>query len=275
MSAPESAGAGADDRFEVPAGFVAGLFGLAGRVACVTGGGSGIGAAIGKGLAQAGATIVIVDIDDDGAAATAATIDAQGGRAVTMHCDVTDREAVEAMTERAVGELGSVDVLVNSAGTAFRSPAEDFPEERLDAILALNIKGTYLPCQAVGRHMLSRGSGSIINLASIGGFAAFPQASAYVTSKGAVVQLTRAFAVEWIERGVRVNGIAPCRVDSALSDQLATQSSVTSDFIDGRMLRQGMLLPRDLIGTALFLAGDASRRVTGHTIAVDDGYLAA
>ena len=131
-----------------------------------------------------------------------------------MHCDVTDRGAVEAMTERAVGELGSVDVLVNSAGTAFRSPAEDFPEERLDAILALNIKGTYLPCQAIGRHMLSRGSGSIINLASIGGFAAFPQASAYVTSKGAVVQLTRAFAVEWIERGVRVNGIAPCRVDS-------------------------------------------------------------
>ena len=96
--------------------------------------------------------------------------------------------------------------------------------------------------------MLAQGSGSIINLASIGGFTAFPHASAYVTSKGAVVQLTRAFAVEWIDRGVRVNGIAPCRVDSALSDQLATQSSVTSDFIDGRMLRQGMLLPRDLVG---------------------------
>src|SRR6185295_16750988 len=106
--------------------------------------------------------------------ATAATIAAQGGNAGTTHCDVTDRGAVEAMVDRAVTDLGQVDVLVNSAGTAFRSPAEDFPEERLDAILTLNIKGTYLPCQAVGRHMLSRGSGSIINLASIGGFTAFP-----------------------------------------------------------------------------------------------------
>src|SRR6478752_6740460 len=248
--------------FEVPAGFVESLFGLGGRVACVTGGGSGIGAAIAKGLAQAGARIVVVDINDDGAAATVATIAEQGGQASARHCDVTDRGAVEATADSIVGELGQVDVLVNSAGTAFRSPAEDFPEERLDAILDLNIKGTYLPCQAFGRHMLARGSGSVINLASIGGFAAFPHASAYVTSKGAVVQLTRAFAVEWTERGVRVNGIAPSRVDSPLSDQLATQGSVTSDFIDGRMLTDGMLLPRDLVGTALFLA-------------VDDGYLAA
>jgi NAD(P)-dependent dehydrogenase (short-subunit alcohol dehydrogenase family) len=273
MSAAPSTARAAD--FEVPAGFVAGLFGLGGRVAIVTGGGSGIGAAIAKGLAQAGAAIVVVDIADEGAAATAATIVEQGGRATTLHCDVTDRAAVEAMAARVVADHGHVDVLVNSAGTAFRCPAEDFPEERLDAILDLNIKGTYLPCQAVGRHMLERGSGSIVNLASIGGFAAFPHASAYVTSKGAVVQLTRAFAIEWISRGVRVNGIAPCRVDSPLSDELATQSSVTSDFIDGRMLREGMLLPRDLVGAALFLASDASGRVSGHTIAVDDGYLVA
>jgi NAD(P)-dependent dehydrogenase (short-subunit alcohol dehydrogenase family) len=274
MSAPEPSATRAAD-FEVPAGFVESLFGLGGRVACVTGGGSGIGAAVAKGLAQAGARIVVIDIDDEGAAATVGTIAAQGGTASAHHCNVTDRAAVEATADAIVGELGQVDVLVNSAGTAFRSPAEDFPEERLDAILDLNIKGTYLPCQAFGRHMLARGSGSIINLASIGGFAAFPHASAYVTSKGAVVQLTRAFAVEWTKRGVRVNGIAPSRVDSPLSDQLATQGSVTSDFIDGRMLTDGMLLPRDLVGTALFLAGDASRRVSGHTIAVDDGYLAA
>ena len=171
--------------------------------------------------------------------------------------------------------LGRVDILVNSAGTAFRCPAEDFPEERLDAILALNIKGTYLPCQAIGRHMLAQGSGSIVNLASIGGFAAFPHASAYVASKGGVVQLTRVLAVEWTARGVRVNGIAPSRCDSPLTRTLATQSSVTSDFIDGRMLTDTLLLPRDLVGTAVFLASEASGRVSGHIVAVDDGYLAA
>ena len=274
MSGSESTASRVAD-FDVPAGFVAKLFGLGGRVACLTGGGSGIGAALAKGLSQAGARVVVLDIDDDGAAATVATIASQGGEAVAWHCDVTDRAAVEATADKVVGDFGQVDILVNSAGTAYRSPAEDFPEERLDAILNLNIKGTYLPCQAFGRHMLTRGNGSIINLASIGGFAAFPHASAYVTSKGAVVQLTRAFAVEWTGRGVRVNGIAPCRVDSPMSDQLATQSSTTSDFIDGRMLRDGLLLPRDLIGAALFLASDASRRVSGHTLAVDDGYLAA
>ena len=275
MSAQESPATRRADAFEVPAGFVENLFGIRGRVACVTGGGSGIGAAIAKGLAQTGARLVILDIDEAGAEATVATIVSQGGNATAFRCDVTNREAVEEAAGRIIDEFLQVDILVNSAGTAFRSPAEEFPEERLDAILDLNIKGTYLPCQSFGRRMLARQSGSIINLASIGGFAAFPHASAYVTSKGAVVQLTRAFAIEWIDRGVRVNGIAPCRVDSPLSDQLATQSSTTSDFIDGRMLRAGLLLPRDLIGAALFLASDASRRVTGHTIAVDDGYLAA
>ena len=181
-----------------------------------------------------------------------------------MHCDVTERTAVEEMTGRVVAEHGTVDILVNSAGTAFRSPAEDFPEERLDAILTLNIKGTYLPCQAVGRHMLSRGRGSIINLASIGGFSAFPQASAYVTSKGAVVQLTRAFAVEWIARGVRVNGIAPCSVDGPLrmSSRRSPRSRATSSTgrCCGRLLLRarpdrGGPVPRD----------NASSRVTGHT----------
>ena len=191
------------------------------------------------------------------------------------HCDVVRRASVDDLARTLVDELGRVDILVNSAGTAFRCPAEDFPEERLDAILALNIKGTYLPCQAIGRHMLAQGSGSIVNLASIGGFAAFPHASAYVASKGGVVQLTRVLAVEWTARGVRVNGIAPSRCDSPLTRTLATQSSVTSDFIDGRMLTDTLLLPRDLVGTAVFLASEASGRVSGHIVAVDDGYLAA
>jgi NAD(P)-dependent dehydrogenase (short-subunit alcohol dehydrogenase family) len=157
---------------------------------------------------------------------------------------------------------------------AFRSPAEEFPEEEFDRIIALNLKGTYLCCQAFGRKMLAQGSGSIINIASIGAFISYPHASAYNASKGAVLNLTRVLALEWIDRGVRVNGIAPGLCDSPLTRARAKQSSVTSDFLQARMLRKELILPRELVGTAVFLAGDASARVTGHTVLVDDGYTA-
>jgi NAD(P)-dependent dehydrogenase (short-subunit alcohol dehydrogenase family) len=269
-----SAGDNWDPVFEVPTGYVDSLFRLDGRVAAVTGGGSGLGAAMAKGLAQAGATLAIVDVYDEGSARTVATIEEQGGRAVPMGCDVTDKSAVDALAERVLSELGRVDVLVNSAGMAFRSPAEEFPEEEFDRIIALNLKGTYLCCQAFGRKLLAQGSGSIINVASIGAFISYPHASAYNASKGGVLNLTRVLAMEWIDRGVRVNGIAPGLCDSPLTRARAKQSSVTSDFLQARMLRPELILPRELVGTAVFLASDASARVTGHTVLVDDGYTA-
>ena len=264
-----------DPELDVPDGYVASLFRVDGKIAVVTGGGSGLGAAIAKGLAQAGATLVVVDIDDAGATETVSTIERQGGRASAMHCDVTDGAAVIALADQVVATHSSVDLLVNSAGTAYRSPAEDFPEDRFDAIVALNLKGTYLPCQAVGRKMLAQASGSIVNIASIGGFVAYPHASAYLATKGGIVQLTRALALEWIERGVRVNAIGPGLCDSPLTRARARQSAVTSDFIRARSLRQDLILPRELIGAAVFLASDASARVTGQTLMVDDGYVIA
>jgi NAD(P)-dependent dehydrogenase (short-subunit alcohol dehydrogenase family) len=263
-----------DPVFEVPAGFVDTLFRLDGRVAAVTGGSSGLGAAMAKGLAQAGAALAILDVNDEGAERTVATIREQGGTAEALPCDVTDKRAVDEVADRVVAELGRVDVLVNSAGMAFRSPAEDFPEQEFDRIIALNLKGTYLCCQSFGRKMLAQGSGSIINIASIGAFISYPHASAYIASKGGVLNLTRVLALEWIDRGVRVNGIGPGLCDSPLTRARAKQSSVTSDFLQARMLRKELILPRELVGTAVFLASDASARVTGHTVLVDDGYTA-
>ncbi len=258
----------------LPQNFVAGAFSLDGRVAAVSGGGSGLGAAIGAGLAQAGAAIAVLDIDAEKATEVADAIVTAGGDAFALRCDVTDSASVATTVEAIVADRGRVDVLVNSAGTAFRSPAEDFPEEQLDRVLALNLKGTYLPCQAFGRQMLAQGKGSIVNIASIGGFVAYPHASAYLASKGAIVQLTRGLALEWIGK-VRVNGIAPTLFDTPLTSQGARRSSVTSDFIEARFLREGLAQPQQVVGAAVFLASDASELVTGHTLPVDDGYLIA
>jgi NAD(P)-dependent dehydrogenase (short-subunit alcohol dehydrogenase family) len=259
----------------VPAGYATGLFDLKGRVAVVTGGGSGLGAAMSIGLAQAGVQVVVGDVNVKGAEATQTTIKDQGGTSIAVPLDVTDRTAVNELADRVERDFGKVDILINSAGSAFRSPAEDFPEDKLDFILDLNLKGTYLCCQAFGRKMLSQGKGSIVNIASIGSFVAYPWASAYLASKGGVLQLTKALALEWRTRGVRVNGIGPTLMDSPLVRAAAQKSSVTSDFIKARMIRPRLGLPRELIGTAIFLASDASELVTGHIVMCDDGYLTA
>jgi NAD(P)-dependent dehydrogenase (short-subunit alcohol dehydrogenase family) len=255
-------------------GFVDSLFQLDGRVAAVTGGGSGLGAAICAGLAQAGAHVAVIDIDIDAAASVSTAISGDGGKATALACDVTKGEAVKRAVRSVLDIASRVDVLINSAGTAFRHPAESFPEDEFDRVIEVNLKGTYLACQAFGAQMLEGAGGSIINIASIGGFVAYPDAAAYLASKGGVVQLTRALALEWIGR-VRVNGIAPTLFDTPLTSRGAVRSTRTSDFITARVLRDGVAHPRQVVGAAIFLASDASELVTGHTLPVDDGYLIA
>ena len=202
-------------------------------------------------------------------------INACGGAAQARPVDVTDSGAVGALADAIAAEHGRIDVLVNSAGIAHRCSIEDFPEAAYDRVLATNLKGTYLMAQAVGRKMLARGSGSIINIASIGASIAYPYASAYLASKGGVVQTTRAFALEWIDRGVRVNAIAPGLCDTPMLKKARTESGMTSttDFIQSRMLRSQLIQPDELVAAAVFLAGDGAAKVTGHVLAVDDGYL--
>lgn len=264
-----------DDNLTIPRGFTSGLFDISDRVAVVTGGGSGLGAAIAIGYGQAGARVVVVDVNDDGARATVQTIQEQGGTASAHHVDVTKKVQVDALADAVVAEHGQADILVNSAGTAYRCLVEDFPEDRFDFIIDLNLKGTYLCNQAFGRKMLERESGSIINIASIGSFIAYPGSSAYLASKGGVLGITRSMALEWRDRGVRVNAIGPTLMESPMTAAAGKQSSVTADFITARMLRPRLGLPRELIGTAIFLASDASTLVTGHTVMCDDGYLTA
>lgn len=257
--------------------FLLRLFGLSGRVAVVTGGASGLGEAFAKGFALVGASIVIADIDTEGALRVVDEIEQAGGTAEYFHVNVTDVAAVNNLADVVVQRHGRVDVLVNSAGAAHRAPIVDFPEEAFDRIIALNLKGTYFTAQAIGRKMLAQGSGSIINLASIGGFIAYPHSSAYLASKGGVVQLTRSFALEFAAGGVRVNAIAPGVCDTPILTKALAQSggqTSTIDFIQDRMIVRRLIQTDELVAAAVFLAGDGSAKVTGHTLAVDDGYLA-
>lgn len=257
--------------------FLRSLFGLDGRVAVVTGGASGLGAAFSRGFAAAGATVVIGDIDAEGALVVVDEIEQAGGAADYFRLDVTSVQQVNEFVDLVSERHGRIDVLLNSAGAAHRCPVVDFPEAAYDRIMALNLKGTYFMGQAVGRKMLAQGSGSIINVASIGGFNAYPDASAYLASKGGVVQLTRSFALEFAAGGVRVNAIAPGLCDSPILTKAIAQSggsTTTVDFIENRQIVHRLIRPDELVAAALFLAGDGSAKVTGHSLPVDDGYLA-
>ena len=253
----------------IPPGYVARLFDMTGRHAVVVGGASGLGAAIALGFGQAGAKVSIVDVNAKAAERIASQVRFSGASAVSYQADVTSRASLVAVAE----DTGAPDVLVNSAGSYARHPAEDFPEDVYDRIISINLKGTFLACQVFGRLMLERGSGSIINLASIGASVAYPYSTAYVQSKGGVAQMTRSLALEWITRGVRVNAIAPSLFDTPLSRTSDNSSTPTNEFIMTRtpIGRRGK--PEEVVGAAIFLASSASEMVTGHMLQVDGGYL--
>lgn len=260
---------------QVPPGFVDGLFSLEDRVCLVTGAGSGLGEAIATGFAEAGAIVIAADLRLESVEELSSLITETKHLVDPRPVDVTLRESIEELVSAVIDQYDRIDVLCNSAGSAARHPAEEYPEETYDRIIGVNLKGSFLIAQAVGRRMLARGSGSIINIASIGGAVAYPGSTAYNQSKGGVLQLTRSLGIEWASRGVRVNAIAPSLFDTPLVRRNEVEDSRTSQFILQRtpMGRKGE--PREIVGAAIFLASDASSMVTGAVLAVDGGYLAA
>lgn len=263
----------------LPSDYAADLFSLKGLRAAVTGAGSGLGAAISVCLAQAGAAVELLDFNDQGLAATERVVISQGGTARARHGDVTDSASVQAVEDSIRTSGSTVDILVHTAGTAYRCAAEESPEAVFGRMIASNLEGTHLACQIFGRPMLAQSSGSIPNMASIGGFIAYQWTSAYLASKGGGVQLTNWLASEWGHRGAPVSGIGHTLKKSVRTRRVATTTSITADFIKARTLRPRPRprpgLPEELFITALLLASPTSALVNEQTLMCDDGYLTA
>ena len=255
------------------------IFDLTDRVALITGGSVGFGRVISSGLAEYGCHVAVADLNLDNARAVASEVSSNGRRAIGIAVDVSQPEQVKQMVATALAEFGTIDILINCAGVSQHDPAELTPLETWDRVLDINLRGTFLSCQAAAQIMLKNKRGVIVNFSSIAGSVGMGRgANAYCASKGGVDTLTKQLALEWASRGIRVNAIAPCQfMTSGLKEVMADPQ------FDPKRLMETWITniplgrvgePDEIFGAVLFLASDASSMVTGTILNVDGGYLA-
>ena len=250
------------------------LFDLTGKVALVIGGApGGVGHAQALGLAEHGADVVMASSNLDGSEKVADEIRAMGRQSLAITVDVTQEQSVAAMVKRTLEVFPRIDVLVNDFSTRIRKPAVDFPVEEWQQVMDINIRGTFICCQAVGREMVKQRSGKIINHSSVRGKYGLPSGyAAYCSSKGAIDTLTKTLACEWAKYNVLVNAIAPTFVETKTRDTtFAEPDAEFVKMVTARIPLGRWGLPEDFVGPCVFLASKASDFVTGQILYVDGG----
>lgn len=251
-------------------------FRLDGRVAFVTGASRGLGRAMALGLAGAGADVAIAGRDASTLQPVAEEIRAAGRRALCVPLDVGSLEAIPGAVEQVLAHCGQIDILVNNAGTNVRRDSIDYTPEDWDRVLDTNLKGAFFLTQAVGKHMISRRRGKILNISSMTSFLGLPTVPAYSATKAALQQLTRLLAVEWADYNIQVNAIAPGWISTDLTAPLKENPQLRAryEWVISRTPAGRFGEPEELAGAAVFLCSPAADFITGQTIAVDGGILA-
>ncbi len=251
--------------------------GLNGRVALVTGAARGIGRALALGLAQAGADVAVSDLPAHrgGTEETSEEISGLGNIGRAYDLDVLDLENIAGVTGEVVSDFGRLDILVNNAGIRIRKPALEVTERDWDAVIDTNLKGVFFCAQAAARHMISQGSGRIINVASQLAVVARPDRAAYCASKGGVANLTRVLALEWAKYGITVNAIGPgpTTTPGLLEADTRPEQEVEAELLAHMPLGRRME-PEELVGAAIYLASPSAGATTGHLLIVDGGWTA-
>ena len=246
------------------------LFSLAGKRALITGSSQGIGLALAKGLSEAGSDIVLNGRDE--AKLTAAAKQIPG--AATLAFDATDHNAVRGAVDGFEAKTGQIDILINNAGMQHRTALEDFPPDAFERLLQTNIASVFHVGQAVARHMIGRGAGKIINIASVQTALARPGIAPYTATKGAVANLTKGMATDWAKHGLQCNAIAPGYFDTPLNAALVADPDFSA-WLENRTPAGRWGNVEELVGAAVFLSSDASSFVNGHTLFVDGGITAS
>ena len=250
------------------------IFRLDGKVALLPGGAGGIGAAMARAMVEYGADVVIAGRSLEKAQATVDSLMGVGNPAMAASVDVVDPESVDHLVRQVMDRYGRIDILVNLPGKNFEAPAQDFPLDKWKDVMELNVTGTFVPCQAVGRVMINQKSGSIINISSVRGQLAIRRGySAYTPAKAAVNNLTRQLATEWAPYNVRVNAIAPTFIETPLVAHMLADPTFRKSLTD-RIPLGRIGVPADVVGATLFFASAASNFVTGHILLVDGGVTA-
>jgi len=258
----------------MPVDYLEKLFGLKDQTAVVIGGAGVLGGALCRGLAEAGARVIVADVTDEGCRARVEELEGSGGKAGHCLVDVTSRDSIENLLAVSVEQAGRVDILVNCAGVNHGSPFLEHPEEQWDRILSINLKAVFLACQVFARHMVEAGGGSILNIGSVTSHLPLSRVFAYSASKAGVLNLTRNVAQEFGTQGVRVNAICPGFFPAEQNRRLLDQQRIDNIMGGTPMRRFGE--PEELVGAMLLLVSPvAGSFITGTHVNVDGGFTAA